>query len=78
MKELVEHIAKSLVDNPEQVEVRESEGERSIVLELKVAADDMGKVIGKQGKIAKAIRTLTKATAAKEGKRVAVEIVKEG
>jgi hypothetical protein len=78
VKELVEHIAKSLVDNPEQVEVRESEGERSIVLELKVAADDMGKVIGKQGKIAKAIRTLTKATAAKEGKRVAVEIVKEG
>ncbi|ABI68799.1 MAG: KH domain-containing protein [Syntrophomonas sp.] len=78
MKELVEYIAKSLVDNPDEVEVRESEGERSTVLELKVAADDMGKVIGKQGKIAKAIRTLTKATAAKEGKRVAVEIVKEG
>jgi hypothetical protein len=78
VKELVEYIAKSLVDNPDEVEVRESEGERSTVLELKVAADDMGKVIGKQGKIAKAIRTLTKATAAKEGKRVAVEIVKEG
>lgn len=78
MKELVEYIAKSLVDNPDEVEVRESDGERATILELKVAADDMGKVIGKQGKIAKAIRTLTKATAAKAGKRAAVEIIKEG
>lgn len=78
MKELVEYIAKSLVDNPEEVEVREVEGDRSIILELRVAADDMGKVIGKQGKIAKSIRTLTKATAAKEGKRVVVEIMREG
>ncbi len=76
MKELVEYIAKSLVDYPEQVEVKEIEEERSTLLELKVAADDMGKVIGKQGKIAKSIRTLTKATAAKEGKRVAIEIIK--
>lgn len=78
MKELVEYIAKSLVDNPDEVEVREVEGERATVLEIRVAADDMGKVIGKQGKIAKSIRTLTKATAAKEGKRVAVEIMREG
>ncbi|MGI5921660.1 MAG: KH domain-containing protein [Syntrophomonadaceae bacterium] len=76
MKELVEFLAKSLVDNPDEVEVREIDGERSIILELRVAPDDMGKVIGKQGKIAKAIRTLTKATAAKEGKRVVVEILR--
>jgi len=78
VKELVEFIAKSLVDSPDEVEVREVEGERSIIMELRVAADDMGKVIGKQGKIAKSIRTITKATAAKEGKRVAVEIMREG
>ncbi len=76
MKELVEYIAKSLVDNPEEVEVKEVEGERSIIIELKVAPDDMGKVIGKQGKIAKSIRTLTRAAATKEGKRVVVEILK--
>lgn len=76
MKELVEYIAKSLVDYPEEVEVREVEGERSIIIELKVASDDMGKVIGKQGRIAKSIRTLTRAAATKEGKRVAVEILK--
>lgn len=76
MKELVEFIARQLVDNPDEVEVTEVEGERSIILELRVAPEDMGKVIGKQGKIAKSIRTLTKAAAAKEGKRVAVEILK--
>ncbi|MGI6421188.1 MAG: KH domain-containing protein [Syntrophomonadaceae bacterium] len=76
MKELVEYIARSLVDNPEAVQVTEIEGERSIIIELRVAPDDMGKVIGKQGKIAKSIRTLTKATAAKEGKRVVVEILR--
>ncbi|MEA1961811.1 MAG: KH domain-containing protein [Bacillota bacterium] len=76
MKELVELIARSLVDNPDEVEVREVDGERSIILELRVAPDDMGKVIGKQGKIAKSIRTLSKAAAAKEGKRVAVEIMR--
>ncbi len=76
MKELVEYIARSLVDNPDEVNVTEVEGEKSIVLELRVAQEDMGKVIGKQGKIAKAIRTLTRATAAKEGKRVVVEILR--
>ena len=60
MKELVEILAKALVDHPEQVEVNEVVGEQSIILELKVAQDDMGKVIGKQGRIAKAIRTVVK------------------
>ncbi len=76
MKELVEFIARNLVDNPEEVQVKEIEGERSLIIELRVAPDDMGKVIGKQGKIAKSIRTLTKAAAAKEGKRVVVEIIR--
>lgn len=76
MKDLVETLAKALVDYPEKVEVNQVEGEKSVILELKVAADDMGKVIGKQGKIAKAIRTVVKAAAAKEGKRVVVEILK--
>lgn len=76
MKELVELIARSLVDNPDEVEVIETENEKSVLLELRVAPDDMGKVIGKQGKIAKSIRTLTKAAAAKAGKRVAVEIMR--
>ena len=75
MKELVETIAKSLVDNPEMVQVNEVAGEQSIILELKVAPDDMGKVIGKQGRIAKAIRTVVKAAAIKENKRVVVEII---
>ncbi|MBB6631196.1 KH domain-containing protein [Clostridium algidicarnis] len=75
MKELVEIIAKSLVDNPEMVQVNEITGEQSIILELKVAEGDMGKVIGKQGRIAKAIRTVVKAAAIKENKRVIVEII---
>ncbi|MCM1991091.1 KH domain-containing protein [Oceanirhabdus seepicola] len=75
MKELLEVIAKSLVDNPEMVQVNEISGEQSIILELKVAQDDMGKVIGKQGRIAKAIRTVVKACAIKENKRVVVEII---
>jgi hypothetical protein len=75
MGELVRVIAASLVDNPEQVEVREVEGSQSIIIELKVASDDMGKVIGKQGRIAKAIRTVVKAAATKENKRVVVEII---
>ncbi len=75
VKELVEHLAKALVDHPEEVEVREIEDERAIVLELRVAAEDMGKVIGKQGRIAKAIRTVVNAAALKENKRVLVEIV---
>ena len=75
MKELVEYIAKSLVDSPEAVTVTEVEGDRSIVLELRVSPGDMGKVIGKQGRIAKAIRTVTKAVATREGKKVIVEII---
>ncbi|MBC3803132.1 KH domain-containing protein [Acetobacterium fimetarium] len=77
MKELVEVIAKSLVDHPDAVSVQEVEGEQSIILELKVADDDMGKVIGKQGRIAKAIRTVIKAAATKEDKRVMLEIIQQ-
>ena len=75
MKELLETIVKALVDNPDDVVVNELEGEKSLRLELKVAAEDMGKVIGKQGRIAKAIRTVMKAAAVKENKRVVVEII---
>lgn len=75
MGELVEYIAKALVDSPEMVEVNEVEGSQSLIIELKVAPDDMGKVIGKQGRIAKAIRTVVKAAATKENKRVIVEII---
>jgi len=75
MKELLEHIAKSLVDHPEEVSVNEVQGEHSVILELKVAEDDMGKVIGKQGRIAKAIRTVMKASAIRDNKRVVVEII---
>jgi len=75
MKELVEFLAKSLVDTPEEVDVTEIEGEKSIILELRVAADDLGKIIGKQGRIAKAIRTVVKAATVKDGKRVMVEII---
>ena len=75
MGELVEYIAKSLVDNPEEVSVKEVEGSKSVVIELRVAQDDMGRIIGKQGRIAKAIRTVVKAAAIKENKRVVVEIM---
>ncbi len=75
MKEIVEYIAKAIVDFPEQVDVQQVEGERSIILELRVAPEDMGKVIGKQGRIAKAIRTVVNAAAIKEDKRVMVEII---
>lgn len=75
MGQLVEIIAKALVDHPEEVVVNEVEGNQSIIVELKVAPDDMGKVIGKQGRIAKAIRTVVKAAATKENKRVIVEII---
>lgn len=74
MKELVKIIAQALVDHPEQVTVTESETEEGITLELKVAPDDMGKVIGKQGRIAKSIRTVVKAAASREDKKVNVEI----
>ena len=75
MKELVEVIAKALVDYPDQVVVTETENEKAIVLELRVAQSDMGKVIGKQGRIAKAIRSVVKAAASKEEKKVIVEIM---
>lgn len=74
-KELVEFIAKSLVDNPDQVTVRETEGEHASTLELSVARDDLGKIIGKQGRTARAIRTLLGAVSAKTKKRVVLEIL---
>ena len=75
MKELVEVIAKALVDNPDEVVVNEREDGRNITIELHVAASDMGKVIGKQGRIAKAIRSVVKAASTKENTKVDVEIV---
>ena len=75
MKELVEVIAKALVDHPEEVVVTETDKEKAIVLELRVAQSDMGKVIGKQGRIAKAIRSVVKAASSKDNKRVDVEII---
>ncbi len=75
MKEVVEVIAKALVDHPEEVQVTETENDRNIEVELRVAAGDMGKVIGKQGRIAKAIRSVVKAASSRENKKVNVEIV---
>ena len=75
MKELVEVIAKSLVEHPEEVVVTEKESGKTTVIELKVAQSDMGKVIGKQGRIAKAIRAVVKAAASKTDKKVVVDIV---
>ena len=75
MKELVEVIAKSLVENPDEVVVTETEKEDAIIVELKVGPADMGKVIGRQGRIAKAIRAVVKAAASKEDKKVIVEIM---
>lgn len=75
MKELVEVIAKSLVEHPEEVVVTEKESGKSTVIELKVAQSDMGKVIGKQGRIAKAIRSVVKAAASKSDKKVIVDII---
>ncbi len=75
MKELLEYIAKSLVDFPDDVSVTETESEHSTVLELRVNDADMGKVIGKQGRIAKSIRAVIKAAAGKSNKKVIVEIV---
>lgn len=74
MKELVEVIAKALVDHPDEVVVTEKQEERATIVELKVAESDMGKVIGKQGRIAKAIRSVVKAAAAKEDRKVIVDI----
>ncbi len=75
MKELVEVIAKSLVDHPEDVRVEEKQQDRQVTLELRVDEDDMGKVIGRQGRIAKAMRTVVKAAATRENKKVSVDII---
>ncbi len=74
MQELVQYLAQSLVDHPEAVQVTATEGPEAIILELNVAQEDMGKVIGKQGRIAKAIRSVVKAATAKNSKPVFVEI----
>ncbi|MDR2072063.1 MAG: KH domain-containing protein [Spirochaetaceae bacterium] len=74
-KELIEYIAKSLVDDPEQVTVNVVEGEQATILELRVAAGDIGKVIGKHGRIAKAMRTVLQAATAKSGKHSVLEIL---
>ncbi len=75
MKELVAHIARELVDKPEEVFVAEVKGNQTSVLELKVAKDDLGKVIGKRGRIAHAIRTIVSSVSAKEKKRTVLEIM---
>ncbi|MFL5716563.1 MAG: KH domain-containing protein [Chloroflexota bacterium] len=74
-KELVEYVARSLVDDPDAVQVTEVEDEEGMVLELHVAEDDMGKVIGRNGSVAKALRTLLKVTAARDGEPVQLEIL---
>ena len=75
MKDLIKYIAQALVDNPDQVEVSEIEGSQTSVLELKVAKDDLGKVIGKQGRTARAMRTILSAASAKIKKRTVLEII---
>ena len=77
MSELVRAIAMSLVNSPDQVQVTETLDEQGSIIQLKVAPEDMGKVIGKQGRIAKALRTVVKAAAMRENKKVIVEIVQE-
>ncbi|KPK63432.1 RNA-binding protein [candidate division WOR_3 bacterium SM23_42] len=75
LRELIEYIVKALVDNPEKVEVKEIAGEKSIIYELKVGEGDLGKVIGKEGRTAKAVRTIITAAAMKQGKRTVLEIL---
>ncbi|HDZ86665.1 MAG TPA: KH domain-containing protein [Actinobacteria bacterium] len=75
MKELLETLAKALVDKPDEVEVSSIESDKSVILQLKVADDDVGKVIGKEGRIAKALRIIVKASSVKEGKKAVVEII---
>lgn len=75
MRQLVEVLVKALVDNPAQVEVTQVEGHKSVIVEVRAAEGDVGKIIGKQGRIIRAIRTVVKAAAAKEGKRATVEIL---
>jgi uncharacterized protein len=75
LQELLEYLARSLVDSPDEVHVQATETDTTVVLELSVAKDDVGKVIGKQGRIARALRTIIKASAVRDGKRAIVEIV---
>jgi predicted RNA-binding protein YlqC (UPF0109 family) len=77
MKELVQYLAKALVNNPDAVEVKETEGENASVFELKVAKEDLGRIIGKQGRTAKSIRTILNAAASRTNRRVVLEIVEE-
>lgn len=75
MKDLIEYIVKGLVDRPDDVQVTETEAEKTTILELKVAQEDLGKVIGKQGRMAKALRTILGAAANRDGKRLILEIL---
>ena len=75
MRELIEYVAKALVDSPDSVDVKEIEGEKTIVYELRVGAGDLGKVIGREGRTAKAIRTIVTAASMKRGKRAVLEIL---
>jgi uncharacterized protein len=77
MKDLVLYLAKSLVNHPEEVEVKEIQGETAAILELRVAKDDLGRIIGKQGRTAKSIRTLLNAVASRTNRKVVLEIVEE-
>jgi len=75
VKELVEYIVKSLVDNPDRVEIKETQGESSILIEIKVADEDTGKVIGREGRIINSLRTLVKSAVTKDTRRVQVEVL---
>jgi predicted RNA-binding protein YlqC (UPF0109 family) len=77
MKELVRYLAESLVTNPDAVEIKESENDGASIIEIKVAKEDLGRIIGKQGRTAKSIRTLLNAAASRENRRVSLEIVEE-
>ncbi|HWX76859.1 MAG TPA: KH domain-containing protein [Candidatus Acidoferrales bacterium] len=77
MKELVQYLARSLVNHPDAVEVKETEGEVASVLELRVAKEDLGRIIGKQGRTAKSIRTLLNAAASRTNRKIVLEIVEE-
>ncbi len=77
MKDLIDYLAKSLVDNPDAVEVKETQGETASVLELRVAKEDLGRIIGKQGRTAKSIRTILNAAASRVNRKVVLEIVED-
>jgi len=77
MKQLVEYLARALVNQPDAVEVRETEGETASILELKVAKEDLGRIIGKQGRTAKSIRTIVNAAASRANRKVVLEIIEE-